>query len=75
MIYPVLSNGIFRIMKKVVLELDKTFNAHRDKTREGRRDTCMAHAHDFTRNQRRRHSNLQMRILRNHERGTTGHNN
>ncbi len=56
------------------LELDKAFNAHRDKTREGQRGTCMAHAHDITKNQRRRRGNLQMRIPGNHERGATRHN-
>ncbi len=30
------------------LELDKAFNAHRDKTREEQRGTCMSHAHDIT---------------------------
>ncbi len=56
------------------LVLDKAFNAHRDKTREGQRGTCMASAHDITKNQRRRLGNLQKRIPRNHERGATGHN-
>ncbi len=56
------------------LELDKAFDAHRDKTREGQRGTCMARAHDVTENQRRRHRNLQKRIPGNHERGATGHN-
>ncbi len=35
---------------------------------------CMVHAHDVTKNQRRRHRNLQKRIPGNHERGATGHN-
>ncbi len=30
------------------LELDKAFNTHRNKTREGQRGTCMAHAHEVT---------------------------
>ncbi len=31
------------------LGLDKAFNAHIDKTREGQRSMCMAHAHNITR--------------------------
>ncbi len=74
LIHPVLSNGILEYYYKVGLELDKAFNTHKDKTREGQRSTCMTHAHDVTKNQRRRHWNLQKRIPINHERGTTGHN-
>ncbi len=55
------------------LEIDKVFNAHKDKTREGQRGTCMALAHDVTYNQGRRHRNLHKRIPGNCERGTTEH--
>ncbi len=34
----------------------------------------MSCAHDVTKNQRRRHRNLQKRVPGNHERGATGHN-
>ncbi len=53
------------------LELDKAFNAHRDKICEGQRDMCMTSAHDITKNQRRRHRNLQKTILGNHQLGIT----
>ncbi len=53
---------IFWNYEKVGLELDKAFNAHRDKTRERQWGTCMAHAHDITKNQRRRHRNILKRI-------------
>ncbi len=56
------------------LDLDKSFNAHNDKTREGQRGTCIACAHDITKNHRRRNRNLQKGIPGNPVRGTTGHN-
>ncbi len=65
---------VFSNYKKVGLELDKVINAHRDTRREGQRGTCMARAHDLTKNQRRRHGNLQKRISGHHERGAAENN-
>ncbi len=56
------------------LELDKAFNAHTEKTRGEQRGTCMACAHDITKNHRRWNGNLRKRIPRNPVRGETGHN-
>ncbi len=57
------------------IELDKIFNAHKDKTREGQEDTCMAYAHDVTKTIEGRNRNLQKKIPRNPVRGATGRNN
>ncbi len=61
-------------MEKVGLELDKAFNIHYDKTREGQRGMCMACVHDVTDNHTRRNGNLKRRISRNPVRCSTGHN-
>ncbi len=65
---------VFLKLWKTGFRTRQAFNAHRDKKREGRRGTCMARAHDVTRNQGRRHGNPLRRIPGNHERGATGHN-
>ncbi len=73
LIYPGLSNYILELWKGG-FRTRQAFNTYRDRTREQRRGMCMARAHDITKNQRRRHGNLQKRIPWNHERGATGHN-
>ncbi len=73
MIYPVVNNDILELWNDG-FRTRQVFNAHRDKRREGQRGTCMARAHDITKNQNRRHRNLLKRIPGNHERGATGHN-
>ncbi len=64
---------IFLNYDKVDVELDRAFNTHKEKTREGQGGKCMACAHEFIKNHRRRNWNLQRRIPRNPMRGEAGH--
>ncbi len=39
---------VFLNYQKMGVELDKAFNAHKDKTRKGKEGTCDASAHDVS---------------------------
>ncbi len=64
---------VFYNYDKVGIKLDKVFNAHNDKTREGQGGTCMRCANDITKNHRKRNRNLQKGNHGHSVRGTTGH--
>ncbi len=55
------------------IELDMTFNAHKDKTREGQEGLYMIHAHDVTQNYTWDEQESTKEDSQESQRGTTAH--